>query len=454
MQQRTNFSKSCLTVFILLSIFFYSQVLEAQQATVFCIQIGVFKDNPEKELQSINETNLVFTEKTKNQHYRVLVGRYASKNAAKMDLNLIKQKGFKDAFIVSRNADSLPTIYDALYKTEEEKESLAKPNEIYVIQLAAYAAKIPKDTFKPLNSCGGIYTEKTTSLTKVYLGYYTTQKDAKTALVCAKEGGFNKAFLKTIAPERLNLFIPAPRAVGRVDNSYTPIDMGNFNFYELNDGSDSLELSIKLFPISPNELLLRANLKPSNAMYSYPALLYSDNGGESWRNVLPATEYGTYIEYINFVEKYVYIVTFHAVEGPGDLVLYESADGGKTWTTVGQIPKNEHYCVPLYLKFNDKLNGTVVYECDKLQLWSTTNGGKTWIDRGVIAKDAFGYMDKTSPIEKDGIYQSLEGRVPFKLIAKDRYIGVYQQDTKTQKWKEISKIAQWYKLEDKQVVAF
>ena len=189
-------------------------------------------------------------------------------------------------------------------------------------------------------------------------------------------------------------------------------------------------------------------------MYSQTMLLSSVDGGKNWKQVV-APDFGYEILHLDFVdEKVGYLINFWVVEGAGDLKLYKTADGGKSWDFVSAIPKNDFLCLPLITQFTDDRNGLVIYECDVpdpgYYAWSTINGGQKWVSIGSITEEDYQAFLKTADDTKrkkeiaSEEFTNIAGDSSWKQQMTDDFIILYKAND-TGDWEEVSRLKRRYK---------
>lgn len=427
---------------------------KAQESMVYFVQLGAFSKAPTGKLAQVADLGSIYSEPATKTLQRYLLGTFSTRSEAETAMAKVRQRGFADAFIVERTTATSPTIYDAI-ETTRPSQTTPKPattgGKAFMVQVGAYGAKIPMNDIIALVTNGNIYAETTDGLTKVYIGAFASQKAAANVLRNAKAAGFKNAFVREVSLASVKLLVEQRDGVPQVVSTTMPgtAEIGFVTpLLEANPG-EIATLSGNIIPINENELLFNGYLRSPNSMYSQLLLLYSNNGGKTWQESL-AGDYGYVIDYVEFLDEQIaFLATFGVVEGPGYLTLYKSNNGGKTWKPINEIPKNEHYCVPSYLRMTDLLTGTAVYGCDddnKHHLWSTTDGGVTWIYKGNMSDNAFKNLPVHSVTSANNIYTTLDNNTFIKQFeTEDAYI-FYRFIATDRKWEEVFRMNKQYKL--------
>ncbi|OWY20169.1 hypothetical protein C7N43_19660 [Sphingobacteriales bacterium UPWRP_1] len=453
----------CLPVF---AFFLLSTQIFAQKSSAFFIQLGAFKTVPQDKVDKVKDIASVFSEKTGKGLLRLMLGQFTSRPEAEVALKEVKKRGFPDAFVVERPAEKVPTIYDAV-DIPDNQQVAPKPGpakqsgNAYMVQVGAFSGKVPINEILALVNLGNIYTEVSGNMTKVYVGNFVNRGATADALAAVKASGFQGAFVKEVPLESVKLLIEQKQNTPQVNipvaPRYASVQFVNsITGFTLETPSDSVEMSGSIFPVTENVLLFQGFLRIKGDMYGQTLLLRSENGGKNWNEVFLG-EYGYDIVYLEFVnDKTAYLVTFGVVEGPGVLMMYRSDDGAKTWNEVAEIPKNEHYCTPSYIRMSDMQNGTAVYDCfdDALRLWSTTDGGKNWLYKGVMNKKAFEALPPYQGRSENGIYATLNGSVFFKEVPANNALIVYRLNQTANTWEENFRMSLVYRLKEGKILPF
>ncbi|MGB1241090.1 MAG: SPOR domain-containing protein [Chitinophagales bacterium] len=442
--------------------------LQAQHSQYYSVQLGAFKKPDMNAFAGLKDVGTIYEEQTKSGLTRILLGTYAKKTEADASLKVAQANGFTSAFVIRRMVEikeekpepitpevkddvepeeediiTVSETYDEEVSKEEEKKEEAEkkepvvekpieeshavlPDEVYVVQLAAFKSDIPKKDFEGLSKQASIYKNNAGDWTRVVLGAKEKVEDAKALIEAAKKAGYEKAFVKKVASKTLELlFLTTPTkteevipAKGnkkpvideneddliKVDNegedivgtegeimvvderkeesgeeAAKPLPMSEkietmtianidlideINCIGCNEAEDKIVIEGTIFPINNDNLLLEGRMAYTGDMYSQTMLLSSKDGGKNWKQVV-APDFGYEILHLDFVdEKVGYLINFWVVEGAGDLKLYKTIDSGQSWNFVSAIPKNDFLCLPLITQFTDERNGLIIYECD------------------------------------------------------------------------------------------
>lgn len=529
----------------------------AQDSQYYSVQLGAFGKPNMDAFNGLKDLGVLHQEKTKSGLTRMLLGKYNQKSEADASLKIAQGKGFSSAFVVRRmvtekpKEESKPTADDVKPKDEDDLTPVSEtynrekpkeekkdetteakptpasetpiqpdnsvlPDEVFVVQLAAFKKDIPKKDFEGLSKEASVYKNSEGEWTRVVLGAKAKVEDAKALVETAKKAGYEQAFVKKVASKKLELLFktattPSTTAkektkplidedeedlikvdadkedneeealVDAVDENTSPaskplpmsdkmetaavanIDLiDEINCIGCNEAEDKISIEGTVFPITNNNLLLEGRMAYSGDMYSQTMLLASTDGGKNWKQVI-APDFGYEILHLDFVsEKVGYLINFWVVEGAGDLKLYKTTDTGKTWEFISAIPKNDFLCLPLITQFTDERNGLVIYECDVPEpgyyAWSTINGGQKWVSIGSIGEEDYQAFLKTAADTKrkkelaSEEFTSLSGDSSWRQKTTDNYIILYKADANGD-WKEVSRLKRNYKKIDGKIEA-
>ncbi|MEZ4885811.1 MAG: hypothetical protein R3E32_13840 [Chitinophagales bacterium] len=524
--------------------------LQAQNVQSYSVQLGAFQKPNMDAFNSIKEIGPIHQEKTKSGLTRVLLGEYAQKKQAEVSLKAAQDKGFGTAFVIRRMIAEEPkpsTVDDTKPKKEEDiinvsenykedppkKEVIDKPigtttttekpmpednsvlpDEVYVVQLAAFKSNVPKKEFETLSKDASVYKNSEGDWTRVVLGAKEKAEDAKALIDAAKKAGYAQAFVKKVASKKLELLFESKvvtpptennksdieedddgeilkadaendtkdeemivDVVDNRDESGKPLPMSDkmgaaaianidlideINCIGCNEAEDKITIEGTIFPISDDNLLLEGRMAYVGDMYSQTLLLSSTDGGKNWKQVV-APDFGYEILHLDFVdEKVGYLINFWVVEGAGDLKLYKTTDAGKSWNFISAIPKNDFLCLPLITQFTDERNGLVIYECDVpdpgYYAWSTINGGQKWVSIGSITEEDYQAFLKNAADTKrkkelaNDEFTNVVGNSSWRQETTDKFIIISKTNDKGE-WKEVSRLKRNYKKINGEITA-
>ncbi len=534
--------------------------LQAQNNQYYSIQLGAFQKPNIDAFNSVKDLGSIYQEKTKSGLTRILLGKYTDKTEAQTSLTGAKEKGFASAFLIRRMTKKKPkpteasnnsTADDTKPDTEEEEDDLQNvnenydekpvetkveetttptetaaeqpipteqitlPDEVYVVQLAAFKSNVPQKDFEGLSKEASVYKNKEGEWTRVVLGAKHKVEDAKALIETAQKAGYNGAFVKKVASKKLELLFQSEKTpttpvnqprketkppidekeedLIKVDNdgedatgdeaeietidkrdevSGEPMPMSEkteasaiatidlideINCINCNEAEDKITIEGTLYPITEKRLLLEGKMAYEGDMYSQTLLLSSNDGGHSWKQVVPP-DFGYEILHLDFIDENIgYLINFWVVEGAGDLKLYKTTDSGETWNFVSAIPKNDFLCLPLITQFTDDRNGLVIYECDVPEpgyyAWSTITGGEKWVSIGSITEDDYQAFVQNAAESKrkkeleNEEFTTMIDDSSWKQEMTDDHIILYKANEKGQ-WEEVSRLLRNYQKVD------
>ena len=129
-------------------------------------------------------------------------------------------------------------------------------------------------------------------------------------------------------------------------------------------------------------------------------------------------------------------------EGPGDLTLYGSKDGGKSWQKVSDIPKRHFSGWPVGMTFSDGRNGTinVLYDgtgdpqTDGLVTLSTKNGGRRWDETSHLSLEQYERGNKGREESEERIVTGRD-RSQWQLRAADDEVRILRRVHPNESWR-------------------
>ncbi|MBD3182795.1 hypothetical protein GF312_10920 [Candidatus Poribacteria bacterium] len=142
-------------------------------------------------------------------------------------------------------------------------------------------------------------------------------------------------------------------------------------------------LSVKPRGLNEDVVFLMGALKVPGASIR-SVLLRSGDGGETWAEVM-TTVTGSDIMDLFFLDKNTgWTLVMETVEGPGNLWIYGTDDGGKTWEWLSKVPKRHYSGQPVDMGFIDEKIGRLemLYDgaspADGFVILATSDGGRSW----------------------------------------------------------------------------
>ena len=163
-------------ILLLTLLFAFQSMAMNTPKEIYSIQIGVFSEPQAEHFQFLTDLGMVYLENVPNsQLKKVMVSKFEDKATAVQFLEKVQNKGYSDAFIITRTVDDTKIV-----KT---------------VQLASYTIgeKIDLSDAKTL---GKVYLHIKQDEVRVLIGFYADITSAKIALDKARVNGFPSAFMK------------------------------------------------------------------------------------------------------------------------------------------------------------------------------------------------------------------------------------------------------------------
>ena len=168
------------------------EVEYSTKTPLYGVQLGAFKEvipvNRYKDVKNVD----AFMDKEGLMRY--VVGHFSFESQARSLLNLIKNKGYEDAFVVNVNnekkfAETVISIDDFNIRSSIHDEVEFK------IQLGAFKDEIPEDLAKIYFKIEGISEHKDGLLTYITVGSFNTYQEAKAYQEGIQATGIEDAFV-------------------------------------------------------------------------------------------------------------------------------------------------------------------------------------------------------------------------------------------------------------------
>lgn len=196
-----------------------------------------------------------------------------------------------------------------------------------------------------------------------------------------------------------------------------------------------------IYPLNKDTAFLFGELRtPAASIRSF--ILRSGDAGKTWREVM-SPAYGSAVIKMFFHDARVgWALVGWTTEGPGDLMLYGSKDGGKSWRKISQIAKRHFSGWPVSMTFNDASNGTlkVLYDgsgdpqTDGLVTLNTRNGGRTWREMSRLSMDEYERVNKQREESKEGVVTG-QDRSQWRLLGTDEEVRILRRSHADKTWR-------------------
>src|SRR5262245_44681296 len=194
-----------------------------------------------------------------------------------------------------------------------------------------------------------------------------------------------------------------------------------------------------IYPLDKETVFFFGGLRtPAVSVRSF--LLRSVDGGKTWRDVM-APVHGSDVWDLFFLDSSSgWALTLWTTEGPGEVTLYSSKDGGMRWRRVSNVPKRDHTGMPGALKFDDEKNGEIemLYE-NEVAVLRTKDGGRTWAESQTISLDEYEKRKRETDLSGQGVVQGKDGS-QWRLLEKDEQVRVLRRMQANEDWKELCAI--------------
>ncbi|HLO29202.1 MAG TPA: hypothetical protein VK249_08710 [Anaerolineales bacterium] len=227
---------------------------------------------------------------------------------------------------------------------------------------------------------------------------------------------------------------------------------------------DRFSLSLDgMTAVDSRELFVYGDLQSIFEGWRRSLILKSVDQGRSWDEVFEPIDNNSVL-FVSFIDQSQgWLLCAWTLEALADLKLYQTSDGGKTWTFVSKIPMWQWYGSPTRLQFLTPDYGEmdILYiggapGTDKISSMSTSDGGVTW-------------SEKTSlPTVSQGIsvYDAYRRSVPPRLLSfgtddsiwivndrrvSDSFYELQVLRPSSAEWQSVNRIANVYTFKDGQV---
>ena len=196
-----------------------------------------------------------------------------------------------------------------------------------------------------------------------------------------------------------------------------------------------------IYPLNKDIVFLFGEFRtPAASIRSF--LLRSGDGGKRWREVMSPI-YGSEVIEMFFHDLHVgWALAGWTTEGPGDLTLFGSKDGGKSWRKISNIPKRHFSGWPISITFSDRRNGMIkiLYDGsgdprrDGLVTLRTGNGGGRWHETSNLSLDEYERGTKGREESEEGVVTAQDSS-RWQLRAAPEKLGINRRLHADETWK-------------------
>jgi hypothetical protein len=188
-----------------------------------------------------------------------------------------------------------------------------------------------------------------------------------------------------------------------------------------------------IHPLNKDTAFLFGELRtPAASIRSF--ILRSGDAGKTWSEVMSPV-YGSEVMEMFFHDAHLgWALVGWTTEGPGDLTLYRSKDGGKSWRKISDITKRHFSCWPVSMTFSDGRNGLIRILCDGsrdprtdgLVTLRTRNGGSRWYETSHLSLDKYEKGNEGREESKDRIVTGRDSS-QWQLLAADNEVRILRR---------------------------
>lgn len=173
-----------LIAYIAVALLWTHSTLQAQTEAVYDIQLATYAAPSYQSFHKLYQDGYVFSVLQDNGLSKIYMGTFANKNMANQELNIIRKKGFKDAFLV--------------------KHEILEEDAVYVLQLATYdqQADIYWADWQRLTP--NLSVQLSDSKVRICAGPYYTMDEASEAKERLLASGPKDIFLKKVSSKVLH----------------------------------------------------------------------------------------------------------------------------------------------------------------------------------------------------------------------------------------------------------
>jgi hypothetical protein len=195
-----------------------------------------------------------------------------------------------------------------------------------------------------------------------------------------------------------------------------------------------------IYPLNKDTAFLFGELRtPAASIRSF--ILRSGDAGKTLSEVMSPV-YGSEVIQMFFHDAYLgWALVGWTTEGPGDLTLYRSQDGGKSWRKISDIPKRHYSGWPVSMTFSDGRNGVIkiLYDgshdprTDGLVTLRTKNGGRRWHETSHLSLEQYERENKGRQESEDRIVRGRDSS-QWQLLAADDEVRILRRLHADETW--------------------
>jgi hypothetical protein len=176
--------KKVIQKLLLIPIFLFSFSSLQAQDYIYEIQLATYASPDYKKFKSLRSIGYVYAVEMENSLSKILMGTYTKNSTADRKLNLIKKKGFKDAYII--------------------KKLITEEDAVYIVQLATYDQE--SDIYWPdwQRLVSQLTVQLSDSKVRVAAGPYYTREEAEQAQQRIQVRGPKDVFIKKVSSQGLH----------------------------------------------------------------------------------------------------------------------------------------------------------------------------------------------------------------------------------------------------------
>lgn len=150
-------------------------------------------------------------------------------------------------------------------------------------------------------------------------------------------------------------------------------------------------------------------------------LMLSEDGGQTWQETMTPIAGGSVVKLLFLDKRIGWVVIDQVTRGRGKLLLYMTADFGKSWQRVSSIPRRRVTGRLVDIGFLDRKNGRIgiLYEgtphSDGLVVMTTSDGGVTWTEVRILSLEEYRMRHEADKLAEESEYSLGDDGSQWKL---------------------------------------